>query len=228
MTALGVVTGTAAEARCLPRPGAGLAVAIAGADAGRAEAAATRLIASGAGMLISIGVAGGLAPDLAPGTVILASEIIAPDGVRHVPSPGMRAALAAAFDGPPPLNGALAGSDDVVASVAAKRALFAATGALAVDTESHAVAAVATRGSTPFAALRVVVDPAERALPRAALVAVGADGALRPFRLLAALCRRPSDLSALVALGGEWRLARSGLTRAGLALSGLFGGGGGL
>ena len=43
------------------------------------------------------------------------------------------------------------------------------TGAIAVDMESHVVADAAARHGVPVAAIRVVIDPAERTIPRSAL-----------------------------------------------------------
>jgi len=48
---------------------------------------------------------------------------------------------------------------------AAKRALYLKTGALAVDMESHIVAGVAAAHGLPVAAIRVITDPALRAVP---------------------------------------------------------------
>ena len=56
------------------------------------------------------------------------------------------------------------GSREVVAAQACKAALRSETGAAAVDMESHIAAAYAAEAGLPFAALRVISDPATRAL----------------------------------------------------------------
>ena len=50
------------------------------------------------------------------------------------------------------------------------------TGAVAVDMESHIAAAYAAEAGLPFAALRVVSDPAGRALPALAMAAIKPNG----------------------------------------------------
>src|SRR5256885_9970689 len=58
-----------------------------------------------------------------------------------------------------------AGVEQVIAARACKAALRLETGAAAVDMESHIAAAYAAEFELPFAALRVISDPASRALP---------------------------------------------------------------
>src|SRR4029078_12737416 len=70
----------------------------------------------------------------------------------------------------------LAGVDHAVVSPLEKQALRSATGALAVDMESHVAAAFASRHRFPFAAVRVVCDPAHRALPSLIATALRPDG----------------------------------------------------
>jgi adenosylhomocysteine nucleosidase len=105
----------------------------------------------------------------------------------------------------------LLSADCVVAEAAAKAALFAGTGACAVDLESGAVARVAARHGLPFAVLRAVCDPAGRTLPPAALVALDAGGAIVPLRVALALLRRPNQLPALLALAHDAAAARRAL-----------------
>ncbi len=99
--------------------------------------------------------------------------------------------LAAALPGA--VRGEVAGSDVIVASVAAKAALRARTGAIAVDMESHIVAEAAARAGLPFAVVRAVSDPADRALPRAAQAGFNPDGSVNVLAVLAALARRPAS-----------------------------------
>lgn len=108
----------------------------------------------------------------------------------------------------------LAGSDSVLLTSAAKSALRSRTGALAVDMESHRVAASARRARLPVAALRAVSDAAGRRLP--ALVAHALDAAGRPRRaaVLAGIIRRPWDLPALIAARRDSRAALAALAAA--------------
>ncbi|HEY4044836.1 MAG TPA: hypothetical protein VGM32_23730, partial [Rhodopila sp.] len=107
-------------------------VRIGGGTPAGAGVAATRLIGDGATGLVSFGLAGGLHPALRPGMVIVASDVLS-DGEQL----SADTKLAARFGG---VTGhvVLAGTS-VVAEAAAKRALFAATRADAVDLESGVV-----------------------------------------------------------------------------------------
>ncbi len=104
-------------------------------------------------------------------------------------------------------TGAIAGSDVMVVDAAAKAALHAATGALAVDMESHVAAAFAAEHGIPFAALRVISDGADRALPKAAQAGMKADGGMDVLAVVKALARDPRQLPALIRTGREAEVA---------------------
>jgi adenosylhomocysteine nucleosidase len=202
MPTLAVVVGLAAEARIARR--LGLPVAISGGTASGAEAAARRLVLSGATELISFGLAGGLDPALRAGALLVPSAVLV-DG-RSVPTD---AALSQRLsDG---VGGLLLGATDVVAGAAAKRALFAATGAAAVDLESGAVARIATEHGLPFAVLRAICDPAERNLPPAALIALDRHGAIGLARVLGSVLAHPAQVPGLLALAADAAAARRAL-----------------
>jgi len=122
-----------------------------------------------------------------------------------------------------PLLADIAGVGAPVADAAAKTALFAATGAAAVDMESAVVARAAQRHGLPFAILRVIADPAHRPLPGAALVAMGADGEVDLVAVLRALILDPRQLPALIRLARDSRGAFAALGRARAALGEDFG-----
>lgn len=135
---------------------------------------------------------------LVPATVLLDAEQWEADG-----------ALTRRLGGATP--GALHGGGEVVASAAAKAALFARTGAVAVDLESAAVARMAWRHGVPFAVLRAVCDGAARDLPRAALVALDGAGRIGGLRVAWAALSRPWELPDLIRLGGDAARARHAL-----------------
>lgn len=224
--ALAVIAGLAAEARVARAPGVTTLV-----GAGRADRLAAKLetaIAGGARRLLSFGVAGALAPHLQPGDLIIGRSLI--DGARRTPcDPAWSAAMLKRLRHSAPSlprfarNDGLAiraffadvaGVDAPVADPIAKAALHAATGAAAVDMESAVVARAAERHRLPFAILRAVADPAHRALPPAALVAMRADGGVDLAAVLGALVREPRQLAALVRLGLDSRRALLALVRA--------------
>jgi hypothetical protein len=88
-----------------------------------------------------------------------------------------------------------------------KLLLYDATGAVAADMESHVAARVAARAGRPYAALRVVCDPAQRTVPRSAVAGMRPDGKVHPVAVLASLMRHPAELPALLALASEARSA---------------------
>lgn len=188
----GVVTGLRAEAKLLR----GLPlVACAGTEP---ETAARALLAAGATRLVSFGLAGGLDPALPPGTLVLATEVIA-DGQCWPTDPAWAAAFPQAHRAP------VLGVVEPLTSRAAKAAAFARTGAVAVDMESGAVARVAAQAGVPLLVLRAVADPAGQAVPAAALRCLDGQGRLRPRAALAALALHPWAMGRLA-----WQ-ARAGM-----------------
>lgn len=205
------VCGMAFEARIAAAAGAEVLYGARGPALERRLAERLRLPCDG---VISFGVAGGLAPALPPGAVVVATEII--DGARSLASyptdTQWTAALRAAL--PKACGGALAGEDGAVASVADKQAWWQATGALAVDMESHIAARQAQAARVPFVACRVVLDAAACAVPAAALAALGADGRTDLGALLLALARQPRQLPDLLKLARDAATARATLRAA--------------
>jgi adenosylhomocysteine nucleosidase len=164
-------------------------------------------VAEGATALVSVGLAGGLDPALAPGAIIV-PEYVADDGTRYSTDPALSAWLA----GRPPAGGVCA-RPAVVATASGKAELWAKTGCAAVDLESGAVARAATRARLPFAVLRVVCDTAWRDLPPAALAALDASGAIAPARIVASLAARPGQIGGLLRLAMDAATARRALQR---------------
>ncbi|MCU0887066.1 MAG: nucleoside phosphorylase [Rubritepida sp.] len=189
-----VAVGLASEARCLPP---GTRVLVSAGDPARLAAALAALPPGEARALLSFGIAGGLAPGTRAGDLLVAEALREGDEF-HLPDAAWSARLQAASGARP---GVLAASARLVASPAEKRALHAATRALAVDMESGVVARHAAAQGLPFAVLRAVADGPEEALPRAAADALTPSGEPALGRVLAALARRPWELPALLRLG---------------------------
>ena len=197
-----VIVGLEAEARIARR--LGVPVAVGGGGPAEAANAAERLIAGGAAALVSFGLAGGLDPLLRAGTLVTPVHVLAEDG-RWTADPALSATLGS------PASGTLYGDGVILTTAAAKRALHARTGAVAVDLESAAVARTAARHGLPFAVLRAICDPAARNLPHAALMALDAQGRIAPFRVALAALSRPREFPALIALARDAALARRAL-----------------
>ena len=153
--------------------------------------------------LVSFGIAGGLRPDLASGTVVVADSVIAPDGRALETAEAWRRGLVAACGSAGMVIAAVAGSERIVGEVAEKRALAVATGAAAVDMESHAVAAAAVEAGVPVLVVRAVADTAARRLPEWVAACVAADGSRRWGGIAAAVFRNPGDLGAMMALAAD-------------------------
>lgn len=201
---LGFVTGLAAEARLLEALPALTAVG-GGMPSGAAEAAAA-LARRGVSGLISFGLAGGLDPALPCGTVII-PRMIHENGRTFICDPRLIERLGGAT------HQMMAAGETIIGSTAEKSALFAATGAVAVDLESGAVARIAALHHLPFAVLRAVADPAWRALPEAAVLGLDPSGRIALGRIMLSLSRKPSQLPGLLALGRDARAAKASLAR---------------
>ena len=201
------VTGLAFEARIAAGEGV---IVIHGRDERRMIAELERAVASGASGIVSFGTAGGLAPHLAPGDWIVAEAIVT-DAQRWEADLAWSAQLLRRL--PRATHAPIVSVDVPVASASAKRALRGRTSAAAADMESHITARVAVAHGLPFVACRVIVDPAHRTLPSAALVAMRADGGVNVAALLRSLAGRPSQLPALLRLAFDARAARAALFR---------------
>ena len=145
--------------------------------------------------VISFGVAGGLSPLLKVGEAVIADQVIS-GGEQWRCSERWRVALAAKLAGAH--QGPIAASTAILENAKEKAALFAATGALAVDMESAVAARFAAARKLPFAVLRVISDDARHVLPPAALVAMRPDGGIAISRVLGSLVRHPLQLPSLV------------------------------
>lgn len=196
------ITGLAAEARLTAGPG--VVTLMAGANPARLRSLLLPLAAPDCRAVISFGIAGGLDPSLAPGDVVVATGVVAPDRYLGASASVARDLAARLCRHPKRLIMAdLAGVDRAVMTPVEKRALRSATGAIAVDMESHVAAAFAVQHRLPFAAVRVVCDPAHRALPTLVESALRPDGEISLTGMLASLCRRPLQLLAMPRLARD-------------------------
>ncbi|WP_224078881.1 phosphorylase [Cupriavidus laharis] len=201
-----VVCGMDFEARIAAGPGCEVVYGLRGAALG----AAIERRADACTGILSFGVAGGLDPALVPGAVIIATSVRDESNGASTPAdPAWVRTLMQTL--PQAVSGALAGSDTAVATLADKAALYAASGALAVDMESHIAARIARSHGLPFAACRVVIDPATRAVPPLALAGMGSDGRTDVGAVMAGLLKSPWQLPALMRLGRDAAAARASL-----------------
>jgi adenosylhomocysteine nucleosidase len=177
-----------------------------------AASGAAVLIKSGARALASWGMAGGLDPTLAPGTVFLPSEVLGVDGRAELTAAPWRECLTAAIAATTAVaTGRLLTSARAIGSVDDKARLFRETGARAVDMESLAVAQVAREAQVPFIAVRVIVDSAADVLPKVVTAAADREGHLQIWRLIGALALAPGELAPLFRLAQRYRAANRSL-----------------
>jgi adenosylhomocysteine nucleosidase len=158
--------------------------------------------------LISFGVAGGLSPDLRPGTCVVGSAIVS-GTKRFVTHRGWSQYVLQAI--PTAVHGEIAGVSAPIVHPDAKRALHLDTGAIAVDMESHIIASAAAERGLPMTALRVITDPAHRALPKTALAAMRQNGTIDIISVIRSVVRHPSELPALLRITRDAAAARTAL-----------------
>ena len=128
-------------------------------------------------------------------------------------------------------TGPLACTDEVITSSAGKRRLFEQSGAIAVDMETAAVLETAQENGLPGCAVRVIVDPADLALPEIVLRRVDDYGRLNGLALGLRLVTSPGQIPDMVRLarashqaGKTMRLVAAGLLDNGLHLQSPFSG----
>jgi hopanoid-associated phosphorylase len=205
-----IVTGLVQEARIAAGPG--MTVICSSSDPQQLRALLTVFDPSTIRGVISFGVAGGLDPSLKSGDVVVATEVLAGD-TRWLAGLALNEEMIAsvALGRRRVVRGGLAGVEQVVAASALKAALHLETGAAAVDMESHIAAAYAAEAGLPFAALRVISDPATRALPSLAMAALKPNGEIDLRKILRGVARDPATLRALVSTGIDFNRALKSL-----------------
>jgi adenosylhomocysteine nucleosidase len=141
-------------------------------------------------LVVSAGVCGALAPELAVGALVVPEAVLGPDGRRYA-----TAAVAGARR-----HGTLLTTDRVLEDGAAKSRRWLQTGALAVDMESAPILEWAAARGVPALVVRAVSDPAGRGVPADLARIVQTDGRVRPMRAVSAMLARPGALADAVAL----------------------------
>jgi adenosylhomocysteine nucleosidase len=201
-----IVTGMAQEARIAAGPG--MTVICSSSDPQQLRALLTVFDPTTIRGVISFGIAGGLDPTLKSGDVVVATEVLAGD-TRWLAGLALNEELIASvgLGSRRVVRGGLAGVEQVVVAQSRKAALRSETGAAAVDMESHIAAAYAAEAGLPFAALRVISDPASRALPALARSAIKPNGEIDLRKVLRGVARNPATLRALVSTGIDFNRA---------------------
>jgi hopanoid-associated phosphorylase len=201
-----IVTGLIQEARIAEGPG--MTVICSSSDPGQLRVLLAGIDPGSVRGVISFGVAGGLDPNLKSGDVVIATEVMA-GASRWLAAIALSEELiaGAGLGGQRVVRGGLAGVEAVVSGRDGKAALHSETGASAVDMESHIAAAFAFEAGLPFAALRVISDPASRALPAIASNAIKPNGDIDVRKVLRGVARNPTTIKALVSTGIDFNRA---------------------
>ena len=208
-----VVVGLAFEARIAAGPGVRVICSGDGRNLAAkltAAIAEARTLVRGCPGIISFGVAGGLAPHLRPGTCVVGSAVISGSNRMPISQEWSQKLLRTIPDA---VSGMLLGVPAPIANPDEKRELYLKTGAIAVDMESHIVATVGFEHELPVAAIRVITDPAKRALPVSAVAAMRPNGTTNIGAMLCAVMTRPRELPALFQTALDARAARATLVR---------------
>jgi hopanoid-associated phosphorylase len=201
-----IVTGLVQEARIAAGPG--MTVICSSSDPRQLRALLTVFDPTTIRGVISFGVAGGLDPALKSGDVVVATEVLAGDARWLAGLPLNEELIASVGLGSRRIvRGRLAGAEQVVVARQTKAALHLETGAAAVDMESHIAADYAAKARLPFAALRVISDPATRALPPLAMTAIKPNGDIDLRKVLGGIARNPMTLLDLVSTGIDFNRA---------------------
>jgi hopanoid-associated phosphorylase len=212
-----VVTGLAMEARIAAGPG--VDVVCSGCDPARLRVLLDKVAPSRYSGVISFGVSGALDPALRPGDILVATEIRSDAGAWTLGSPFSRAVVgrlgggAGSGNGHAPIQAAFAGVNAPVIAAVSKAQLRHATGAAAVDMESHVVASFGAAVGLPVCAIRVISDPAHRCLPALATRALKANGRVDLAAIAASLAGNPRQIPLLIQAGRDARIAFAALRR---------------
>jgi uridine phosphorylase len=141
-------------------------------------------------LVVSAGVCGALAPELAAGALVVPEAVLGPDGRRR-PTAAVGAARR---------HGVLLTVDRVLEDAAGKARRWLETGALAADMESAPIMDWAAERGLPALVVRGVSDPAERGVPADLARAVHDDGRIHPMRAVTAMLARPRAIADAIAL----------------------------
>lgn len=139
--------------------------------------------------ILSAGFGGALDPSLKRDDLVIASELVSPDGERlsidfklgDDPASGVR-------------SGTLATIDTIARTAVEKAELRARTGADVVDMETWAVASLCAERNVRFLPIRVISDEAGVDLPREVAAIFGKSGSYLVGSALGAIWRRPSSI----------------------------------
>lgn len=207
-----IVTGLYSEARIAA--GAGMTVICSSSDPDQLRAQLGAFDHGSVRGIISFGIAGGLDPSLRPGDLVVANEVMTAD-TRWATAAALSENLVERTNigRRKIVGGTIVGAEEIILHPRDKISLHKETGATAVDMESHIAAAYAASVGLPFAALRVINDPASRSLPAIALNALKPNGDICPRKVLRGVARKPTVIPSLMRTAHDFNQAIATLRR---------------
>ena len=203
----------ASAASGIARAPASVRLIVGGIGPAAARRAAASALGSGAGAVLSAGVAGSLDPDLPCPAIVLPERMTGPaPGDEFAPDRALAAQVRTALEdaGLETFGGASLTADHVVNDQAEKRGALAA-GSRIVQMEDSEWARACAAAGVPFAAIRVVLDEVSDRIPPEVL-GWGLDPP--PSRIAADILRRPPLLPELLRLRVRRRAALAELAAA--------------
>ncbi len=204
---LGILCGLESEKK-IARKINGALVACAAARPNMARELARELVALGATRLMSFGVAGSLESSVRLGDLFIGTRVENEKG-QWACDDGWGRELSRKI--PHARRGGVYGSEVLVATPAAKDALYRKTGCAIVDMESQCAAEVAAQTGLPFLVVRAVCDDARMNVPPFVMAAIGPDGSVSALRAMAHLAMHPSHTSDLMHVVGGMNRALGAL-----------------
>ena len=181
---------------------------------------AAMLDAEPSALLVSLGFAGGLDPDLGPGDLVVASTYSRDSGeVVGDHDAAARAATLLAGNGVAAVSGGLLTTDEPLLTPDSKHRARSGGDHLAVDMEGFWIASAARARGVPHIGLRCVVDEAGFALPAFVVAAVSAPHRQQWIHALRAL-GRPGGARDVAVLASRARTASRVLRQAARAVLG--------
>jgi hypothetical protein len=173
-------------------------------------------------LVVSFGLCGGLDPALRAGDIVIGTKVVAAG--QSIDADAAAVELLAgrlSASGERTHLGAVACVDRPVLTAREKAQLRLTTGAAVVDMESLVAARFARERGVALAILRVVGDPADRAVPAIAAEALRPDGGVDLARVLSKSMASPAQIPGLLAVARDSEIAHRGLRRC-RGLPGLF------
>ncbi|MCP4407237.1 MAG: hypothetical protein GY807_05640 [Gammaproteobacteria bacterium] len=219
---LGICCALTAELRTLTRNGIApgelayldqnTVITLTGIGREQARRGASRLIAEGAGALLSWGSAAALDEDLKPGDIVLPRTISSVDGKIFTANKDWHQRLSQHFGKKFEVHtGALAETYAVLTDIAQKRSLAASQGAIAADMETAAIAEICQRTGILWIAVRAISDTVTMRVPQRLVKAVNEVGVMPLPHIVTEVILHPQDWLTVIRLARGMHSAQTSL-----------------